>query len=99
MVLVHEQQPSKRHSMPWPPWPAQSSCAVGADDGERVAERTDGSDASAQRGRREQLFANALADLDASFADRERIGYAVEAAASPGLCGGRVGRQRARVMK
>ena len=64
VVLVHEQQPSKRHSMPWPPWPAQSSCAVGADDGERVAERTDGSDASAQRGRREQLFANALADLD-----------------------------------
>ena len=33
---MHEQQPSKCHSMPWPPWPAQCSCAADGDDSVRV---------------------------------------------------------------
>ena len=45
------------------------------------------------------LLCNDLADLDASFAHIERIGYAVEAAATAGPCGGRIGRQCAFVVR
>ena len=45
------------------------------------------------------LRGNALTVFDASFAHLERIGNAVQAAATPGPCGGRTRRQRANVME
>ena len=58
--LVPVQQPSKCHSMAVLHWHVQSSCTVGEDDSERVAGRTDGSDATLFV---RPPFANASADL------------------------------------
>ena len=77
---------SARDAWPARCWPAAAQCYIF----ERLGAR--------QRPPLQPLRSNALMVFDASFAHHERIGSAVEAAATPGPCGGRTRRQCANVM-